>query len=220
MESVKLAKHIDHTLLRADATPLDIEHLVEEGKMWGVAAVCINSGYVQLARRTIGNHPLRVASTIGFPLGQMSLQGKLSEASVAIEGGADELDTVWNLGQFLAGNLSIVESEIVAIAKICEKTNTLLKVILESAVLTPEQIEAGTQLVVNAGADMVKTSTGFGYEGATEIAVQTMRKVAPPNIGVKAAGGIRTKDVAERFIRLGATRIGTSSTKQILGTKS
>lgn len=217
MESAELAKYLDHTLLRADATPRDIEQLIEEGLNWGVMAVCINSGYVRLARNLVGHHTLHVASTIGFPLGQMSLPGTLAEVSTAIEEGADELDVMWNLGQFLAGNFSAVAAEISAISRICRETKTLLKVILESAILTPEQIKTGTKLVVDAGADMVKTSTGFGTGGATEVAIRTMRNAAPPEIGVKASGGVRTKEDAERFIQLGATRIGTSSTQTILG---
>ena len=217
MEKPELSQYIDHTLLKADATPRDIERIVAEGKMWGVAAVCINSGYVRLARQIVGNDRLRVVGTVGFPLGQMSFRAKLSEASIAIEEGAHELDVVWNLGRFLAGDFSMVQNEIKAIAKICGETKTLLKVILETAVLSREQIKIGTQLVVDTGANMVKTSTGFGFGGATEMAVQTMRKTAPKSVGIKAAGGIRTKEVAEKYILLGATRLGTSSTRQILG---
>ena len=216
MEKYELSQYIDHTVLRADATPQEIEQVVIEGKMWGVAAVCINSGYVRLARQVIGNDRLRIASTVGFPLGQMSCQAKLSEASVALEDGAHELDVVWNLGRFLTGEFSIVQREIEAIAKMCEETKTVLKVILETAALSRKQIETGTQLAVDAGAGMVKTSTGFGFGGATKEAVQTMRKIAPKSVGIKAAGGIRTKESAEQYILLGATRIGTSSTRQIL----
>ncbi len=210
-----LARYIDHTLLRPDATRDDIQKLVQEALDWGCYAVCVNSGYVRDAvqfRR--GAKGLHIAATVGFPLGQANTQGKVAEARAAVEAGADEIDMVWNLGEFLSGAVEEVRADIAAVVRAVG--NTPVKVILETARLTPDQMRRGAQIAVDAGAHTVKTSTGVGFSGATREAVEILRKTVGTDFGVKASGGIRRYIDAIDLIAAGATRLGISQTGAVL----
>lgn len=214
MRRQELAQYMDHTLLKADASPAEIVQLVRDALALETFAVCVNSGYVRTARETRGaNLGLRIAATVGFPLGQSSTEAKVAETRQAVADGADEIDMVWNLGRFLASDWAWVEGDIRAVV---EATAVPVKVILETARLNPDQIAAGSQLAVRAGAHMVKTSTGFGFSGASAQAVAIMREAVGPNVGVKASGGIRTYNDALLMIDAGATRLGLSATAAVL----
>lgn len=212
---VELAQYMDHTLLKPDATPKEITQLVEEALQWHTYAVCINSAYVKLASQVRdGSHDLKVAATIGFPLGQSNTVSKIVETQEAIAEGADEIDVVWNLGWYLGGDRQAVQNDIKAVVKAAGSVP--VKVILETARLTPEQIQDGSRLAVEAGAHTVKTSTGFGFSGASVQAVQLMRNAVGPKIGVKASGGIHSYQEAINLIEAGATRLGLSKTLSVL----
>ncbi len=219
MTRMELAKFLDHTLLRPDSTPDDIRQLVSDALQWGVYAVCINSDYVTDAANARQNHQdLKIAATVGFPFGQASTQAKRTETQVAIDQGADEIDMVWALGRYLAGQTARVHDDIAAVVQ--SAAGRPVKVILETAQLTDEQIYAGSILAVQAGAHMVKTSTGYGAGGASVNAVRIMRQAVGLQIGVKASGGIRTYDDAVALIDAGATRIGLSATGTVLNQAS
>lgn len=215
MTRTELARYLDHTLLKPDATVGDIRKLVEEALAWDVYAVCVNSGYVPEAARIRGAHTsLAIAATIGFPLGQMLTEAKVAETRLASEAGADEIDVVWNLGRYLSGDLDAVSEDIRRVVDVAGSIP--VKVILETARLTPEQIRHGSQLAIDAGAHTVKTSTGFGFGGATVEAVRLMRETVGPSFGVKASGGIGTYGDAIAMIEAGASRIGLSKTGAVL----
>lgn len=214
MNRKTLAQYLDHTLLRADATPSEVRTLVEEALKWDCYAVCVNSGYVPTAVEARRSANLRIAATVGFPLGQMLPLAKARETAYAIEAGADEIDMVWNLGLYLSGQFQQVADDIAAVVR--EAGVTPVKVILETARLTPTQIQEGCRLAVSAGAKMVKTSTGFGYDGASLTAIRLMRQTVGPEIGVKASGGIASYDDAMAMIDAGASRIGLSKTQKVL----
>ncbi len=216
MTKLELAQMMDHTLLDPKATPSDVATLVQEGLRLHVGAICVNSGYVRWAKEQLTpGVAMHLAATVGFPLGQASAQAKIAEATEAVHDGADEIDMVWNLGLFLGGAEASVAGEITAI-KSALGPHVALKVILETGWLTPLLVERGTKLAVEAGADMVKTSTGFGAPGASVDAVTIMRRVAPSHVGVKASGGIRTLAQAKSMIEAGATRLGVSRSASIL----
>lgn len=216
MTKLELAQMMDHTLLDPKATPDDVRQLIAEGVRLQVGAICVNSGYVGWAKEQLPkDHTMHLAATVGFPLGQASSHSKIAEATEAVRAGADEIDMVWNLGLFLGGQEDQVAGEITAI-KSALGPHILLKVILETGWLSLQQIERGTELAVKAGADMVKTSTGFGAPGASVDAVTIMRRIAPSHVGVKASGGIRTLAEAQAMIEAGATRLGVSRSAAIL----
>jgi len=211
----ELAQYMDHTLLLPDATVDDVETLVREALEWNTYAVCVNSGYVPVVARARSTHKdLHIAATVGFPLGQCLTEAKVAETRSAIDYGADEIDMVWNLGQFLSGNYPQVMDDIQAVVKAAGSIP--VKVILETGRLTPEQIRQGAKIAVQAGAHTVKTSTGFGFSGASSEAVTIMRQTVGPSIGVKAAGGIRTYHDAITLIEAGASRLGLSKTGDVL----
>lgn len=188
--------------------------MAREALKFQVAGLCVNSGYVAWARHHLGSAPgVHLAATVGFPLGQTSTPAKLTEALTAVAEGATELDVVWNLGRFLAGDSAYVFDEL---SRIREAAGVPIKVILETGWLEPGQIREGTRLAVAAGAALVKTSTGFGAPGASVEAVRIMRDAAPASVGIKASGGIRSLDAALAMIEAGATRLGMSSTAAIL----
>lgn len=215
MNRLELAQYMDHTLLAADATRRDIDQLVQEALNLNTYAVCVNSGYVHVAAQARGNaHALHIAATIGFPLGQSSTPAKVAETRQAIHDGADEIDMVWNLGRFLSDDHAQVEDDIAAV--VAAAGTVPVKVILETARLTADQIQQGARLAVRAGAHTVKTSTGFGFPGATRDAVELMRQAVGPSVGVKASGGIKTYADAIAMIEAGATRIGLSKTGAVL----
>lgn len=215
MNRRELARYIDHTLLRPDATVDEVHALVDQAMEWGCLAVCVNSGYVNQAAAFRGRQSaLRIAATVGFPLGQANTAGKVAEARAAVEQGADEIDMVWNLGLFLTGDTAAVERDIHAVVDAVG--NIPVKVILETARLTPDQMRRGAEAAVRAGAHTVKTSSGFGFSGATREAVEVLRETVGPTIGVKASGGIRRYHHAVDLIAAGATRLGLSQTGSIL----
>jgi deoxyribose-phosphate aldolase len=204
-----IAKYIDYTLLKATATPADIEKLCKEALEYGFYSVCVNSGYVPLAAEQLKGSKVKVCTVVGFPLGAMSTQAKLYETSVALSQGAQEIDMVLNVGLFLSGNVAKVLDEIALLKQ--ETGDRVLKVIIETCYLNDEQKRLASQVCVDAGADFVKTSTGFGTGGATLADVQLIREVVGDHAKIKASGGIRDKQTALQYISLGVDRIGASA---------
>lgn len=201
---------IDHTLLRPGATEKEIDRLVGEAIRHGFAAVCVNPTWVARCARMLRGASPRVATVVGFPLGAMHTSIKALEARRAVDLGADEIDMVLNQGELLAGRLAEVARDIAAVRHAMGRSATL-KVILETGRLDERDARAGARVAVEAGADYLKTSTGFGPGGATVEAVRLLREVAGTRVGVKASGGIRTLADARAMIEAGATRLGTSS---------
>lgn len=204
-----IAKYIDYTLLKATATPANIEKLCKEALEYGFYSVCVNSGYVPLAAEQLKGSKVKVCTVVGFPLGAMSTQAKLYETSVALSQGAQEIDMVLNVGLFLSGNVAKVLDEIALLKQ--ETGDRVLKVIIETCYLNDEQKRLASQVCVDAGADFVKTSTGFGTGGATLADVQLIREVVGDRAKIKASGGIRDKQTALQYISLGVDRIGASA---------
>jgi deoxyribose-phosphate aldolase len=211
-----LAGLMDHTLLRPQAARAEIERLAEEAIRWRVAAVCVNPAWVHLAAERLRGSGVKVAAVVGFPLGATLTSAKRGEAEAAILVGAREIDMVMNIGAMKSGDLVRVESDIRGVSETCHAGGAALKVILENAYLTDDEKVSACQLAQQAGADYVKTSTGFGPSGATEEDVRLMRRAVGPATGVKAAGGIRTLADVLRMLQAGATRLGTSSSVAIL----
>ncbi len=208
----ELAAVIDHTLLRADATPADVERLVEEAAEFGFWAVCVNPCYVGLARSLAEGSGVRVCTVVGFPLGANLRDVKMREAELAARDGADEIDVVVNIGRLKAGDLDYVTSEVRAVAAAfrAERPEGMVKAIIETGLLTEGEIAEASRAVVEGGADFVKTCTGFGPRGVTVEDVKIIRSAVGDSAGIKAAGGIRTYGDAIRLIEAGASRIGTS----------
>jgi deoxyribose-phosphate aldolase len=206
---VGIARLIDHTLLKPDARPEQVEQLCAQACEHGFATVCINSCYVPLCRRRIEGSGVRVCAVIGFPLGAMLREAKAAEATAAVNLGADELDMVMNIGWFKAGADDMVVSDIHRVVDAAQRRP--VKVIIETCLLTEAEKERATRLVAESGAAFVKTSTGFSIGGATVEDVMLLARVAAGRVGVKAAGGIRDYSTALKMIEAGATRIGTSS---------
>ena len=204
-----IAKYIDYTLLKATATPADIEKLCKEALEYGFYSVCVNSGYVPLAAQLLKDTDTKVCTVVGFPLGAMSTQAKLYETSVALSQEAQEIDMVLNVGLFLSGNVAKVLEEIALLKQ--ETGDRVLKVIIETCYLNDEQKRLASQVCVDAGADFVKTSTGFGTGGATLADVQLIKEVVGDRAKIKASGGIRDKQTALQYISLGVNRIGASA---------
>ncbi|WP_314084186.1 deoxyribose-phosphate aldolase [Capnocytophaga gingivalis] len=204
-----IAKYIDYTLLKATATPADIEKLCKEALEYGFYSVCVNSGYVPLAAEQLKGSKVNVCTVVGFPLGAMSTQAKLYETSVALSQEAQEIDMVLNVGLFLSGNVAKVLDEIALLKQ--ETGDRVLKVIIETCYLNDDQKRLASQVCVDAGADFVKTSTGFGTGGATLADVQLIREVVGDRAKIKASGGIRDKQTALQYISLGVDRIGASA---------
>ena len=202
-------KYIDHTLLKANATLKDILELCEQAKDYNFKTVCINGAWVKAASTALCHSEVEVCAVIGFPLGANSTQVKVFEAKQAIADGANEIDMVINIGKLIENDIAYVENEIAEIKAAIN--DHVLKVIIETALLTDEQKVAATQAVVNAKADFVKTSTGFSTAGATVADVKLLASVAHPTVKVKAAGGVKSKADFEAMIAAGADRIGTSS---------
>jgi deoxyribose-phosphate aldolase len=210
-----LASYIDHTLLRADARPEDIERLCEEAIEYGFHSVCVNPLYVQLAAEWLASSKVSVCSVIGFPLGATSTQAKLVETRQAVEDGAYEIDMVIAIGKAKAGDWEYVKNDIVSVAE-AAGGETALKVIIECCLLTDKEKTAACTAAMRAGADFVKTSTGFSTGGATIEDIKLMRWVVGENLGVKASGGIKTYDDALSLVAAGASRLGTSNGIAIL----
>lgn len=206
---MQINKYIDHTLLKATATKADIVKLCNEAKKHNFYAVCVNGCYVELAAKELKGSDVKIAAVVGFPLGAMTTKTKIFEAKECIKNGASEIDMVINIGKLLDGEENYVEKEIRLIKE--EIGENILKVIFENCYLSKEQIKIASQLAVEAGADFVKTSTGFGTGGATFKDVVIMDSVVDGKAQIKAAGGIRDIETAKRYIEMGVTRLGTSS---------
>lgn len=207
----QLAGMIDHTFLKPFGTAENIEKLCAEARKYKFAMVAINPAEVETCVKLLEGSPVRVGAAIGFPLGQTTTECKAFETRDAIEKGATEIDTVINVRALQKGRLDIVKKEIEDMVAICRPAGVICKVILETCYLSDAEKETVCQIAKEAGVDFVKTSTGFGTAGATVEDVALMRRVVGPEIGVKAAGGIRDLDTALAMIKAGATRIGTSS---------
>ncbi|WP_075556418.1 deoxyribose-phosphate aldolase [Parabacteroides timonensis] len=207
----QLAGMIDHTFLKPFGTAENIEKLCAEARKYEFAMVAINPAEVETCVKLLEGSPVRVGAAIGFPLGQTTTECKAFETRDAIEKGATEIDTVINVRALQKGRLDIVKKEIEDMVAICRPAGVICKVILETCYLSDAEKETVCQIAKEAGVDFVKTSTGFGTAGATVEDVALMRRVVGPEIGVKAAGGIRDLDTALAMIKAGATRIGTSS---------
>ncbi|MFV1858721.1 MAG: deoxyribose-phosphate aldolase [Anaerolineales bacterium] len=212
-----VAHLIDHTLLKPDATQDEVAQLAYEARKYQFASVCINPSYVKLSAQLLKGSGVDVCTVVGFPLGATPTDVKVFEAQQAIREGATEIDMVINVGAVKSKDYELVERDIASVARACHAGNAILKVIIEAALLTDEEKVVASQLSKIAGADFVKTSTGFGPGGATPEDVALMRRVVGPDIGVKAAGGIKTAEDARRMIEAGATRIGASASVKIVG---
>ncbi len=212
-----LNTYIDHTLLKANTTVDDIKKLCAEAKEHHFYAVCVNSYYVALAESELMHTDVNIAAVIGFPLGATITKVKVYEAQQCIDDGANEIDMVLNIGLLKSGYYKIIEEEIKAIKKAIGKH--VLKVIFENCYLTDEEKKIACQLSLNAGADFIKTSTGFGTGGATIKDVQLMKNEVKNAIQIKASGGIRDAKTAKQYIDLGVSRIGTSSGITIVTSK-
>ncbi len=212
----KLAAMIDHTLLRADATREEILQICAEARTHGFASVCVNSSWVALVARELRGTSVKTCTVVGFPLGAMSTAGKVFETEEAIRCGATEVDMVLGVGLLRAGEDREVEKDIRAVAEACHRNGAILKVIFETALLNDAQKVSACKLSVAAGADFVKTSTGFSKGGATAKDIALMRFNVGPAIGVKASGGIRSLADARAMIAAGANRIGASASVRIV----
>ena len=205
-----LAKMIDHTNLKASTVKEDILKLTNEAKEYQFASVCVNPTWVELGAQELKGTDVKVCTVIGFPLGANTKEVKVFETKDAIEKGAQEIDMVINIGKLKDGDYDYVESEISAVVE-ASKGKAIVKVIIETSLLTDEEKKKACSLAVQAGADFVKTSTGFSTGGATVEDVALMRQTVGANVGVKASGGIRSKEEALAMVNAGATRIGASS---------
>lgn len=201
--------YIDHTLLKADANEEQIHALIDEAKEYQFVSVCVNPTWVKTAANALKDSPVKVCTVIGFPLGASTTTVKAFEAKDAIANGADEIDMVINIGALRSRNYKLVEDDIKAVVE--SNGTKLVKVIIETCLLTDDEKVKACQLAKSAGADFVKTSTGFSTGGATIEDIALMRKTVGPDMGVKASGGARTLKAAQAFIKVGANRIGTSS---------
>jgi deoxyribose-phosphate aldolase len=215
-QDTNLAKMIDHTLLKPDATPEQIAQLCFEARKYQFASVCVNPTWVKLCAQLLEGSPVKVCTVIGFPLGATASEVKAIEAEKAMDQGATEIDMVINIGALKARELEFVAQDIRGVVNAVHSRNNLVKVILETVLLTDEEKTIACLLSKEAGADFVKTSTGFAGGGATVHDVALMRRVVGPEIGVKASGGVRTYEDAESMIKAGATRIGASAGIKIM----
>jgi deoxyribose-phosphate aldolase len=207
----KIARTIDHTLLKPDATQDQIAQLCYEARKHGFAAVCVNPAYVKLCSQLLQGTPVHVCTVVGFPLGATPPEVKTYEAQQSIDDGATEVDMVINIGALKSKDYALVERDIASVARTCHAGGSILKVIIEAALLSDEEKVIACQLAKAAGADYVKTRTGFGPGGATVHDVELMRRAVGPEMGIKAAGGIGSYEDAKAMVAAGATRIGASA---------
>lgn len=216
IDNAKLAKMIDHTILKAEATPADVEKLCTEAAKYHFASVCVNSSYVPLCAKMLAGTDVMVCSVVGFPLGAMLPDAKACETRYCVDLGAQEIDMVLNVGRLRAGDLDYVRTDIAGVVKATEG-RAAVKVIFETCLLNDEQKKIACTLSKEEGAAFVKTSTGFSTGGATVEDIKLMRAMVGPDMGVKASGGVRTREDALRMIEAGANRIGASSGIAIIG---
>ena len=206
---IPLENYIDHTLLKPSATTENIIQLCDEAKKYNFFAVCVNGSFVKLAKRELINSNVKIAAVVGFPLGATAPSIKVLETKTYINDGADEIDMVINIGMLKSKDFKYVENEIIAVKN--ELGDRVLKVIIETCYLTDEEKRVVCKIAMKAGADFVKTSTGFGINGATTADVKLIKEVLKGQLSIKASGGISDKETALNYISLGVTRIGTSS---------
>ena len=215
MATTNVAAMIDHTLLKPEATRQQIESLCQEAKEYKFASVCVNPTWVSTAKELLAGSGVMVCTVIGFPLGATTSETKAFETKNAIENGAEEVDMVINIGALKDHNDELVEKDIRAVVE-AAKGKAHTKVIIETSLLTKEEKIRACELSVKAGADFVKTSTGFSAGGATAEDIALMRKTVGPDVGVKASGGVRNTEDVQKMIEAGATRIGASSSIAIV----
>ncbi len=219
IENIKnIEKYIDHTLLKADATKQMIENLCEEAVQYGFYSVCVNSCYVNLCKNLVANSDVKICSVIGFPLGAVDSASKVFEAKQAVENGADEIDMVINVGALKSKDYEYVLNDIKQVVKVIYDAdkNAVLKVIIETCLLTDEEKIKACELSLDAKAHFVKTSTGFSIGGATVSDIKLMKNAVKGKLKVKASGGIRTLNDAIQMINAGADRIGASASVNMI----
>lgn len=215
MENIKLNKMIDHTILKAEATEEKVKQLCSEAKEYDFASVCVNSCYAALVSSELKGTDVKTCCVVGFPLGAMSTKAKAYETKIAVEDGADEIDMVINVGYMKAKKFDMVLEDIKAV-RAAVPAPKILKVIIETCLLTDEEKVKACELSVEAKADFVKTSTGFSTGGATKEDVDLMKKAVNGKALVKASGGIRDKQTALEMVKAGADRIGASASVEIV----
>lgn len=213
---MNIAALIDHTLLRPDATRDDIGNLCKEALQYRFASVCVNPYWVPLAATLLGGSNVKVCTVVGFPLGATSTEAKVAETETALKAGALEIDVVQNIGALRGGEYGAVQADIAAVVEAAHRRGAIVKVILETALLDEHQRVTACELAKAAQADYVKTSTGFGPSGATADDVKLMRSTVGKEMGVKAAGGIRTLADLQTMLAAGASRVGSSSSVRIV----
>ena len=207
-------KYFDHTMLAPQATSTDIDKLIKEAIKYDFKSVCIAPSYIKYAKEQLAKTDVLICTVIGFPLGYNATSVKVYETKIALDHGADEIDMVINIGRFKNKEYEYVLNEIKAIKEVCD--NRVLKIIVETALLTNQEIKTITEIVLKSGADFIKTSTGFSFRGASFEDVEIMKSIAQDKLLIKASGGIKTGEDALKMIKLGASRLGTSKTVQII----
>jgi deoxyribose-phosphate aldolase len=221
-ESIALTTHtalawmIDHTLLRADATLEEIKRLCAEARTYGFAAVCVNPTYVRDCSEALAGTGIKVCTVIGFPLGATTTEAKVFEARTALREGAQELDVVINIGRLKSGELGAVENDIRSVVQAAKEQGALVKVIIETGLLSEAEKITASTLAKKAGADFVKTSTGFADGGASIADIRLIRNAVGTSMGIKASGGIKTREQALAMVNAGANRLGASASVQIV----
>ena len=216
LTQAQLAKYMDHTMLKPEATAAMIDKTIEEARKYNTASVCINPYWVKRVHDGLEGTDINTCTVIGFPLGATSTASKVFETKQAIADGADEIDMVINIGELKGGNDQAVEDDIRAVAEATHEKGKLLKVIIENCLLTDEEKTRASKLTVKGGADFVKTSTGFSTSGAKAEDVKLMREAVGPDFKIKAAGGIHSLAEAYAMIEAGANRLGVSASVKIL----
>ncbi len=214
--TLAIAALIDHTILKPEATRDDVLKICREARKYGFASVCVNPYWVPLVRGELAGSTVKVCTVVGFPLGATSTEAKVAETAAAVRAGAEEIDMVINIGALRSGDQEVVEQDIRQVVETAHRAGAIVKVILETALLDDPQKAVACTLAKKAGADFVKTSTGFSTSGATAHDVALMREVVGPGMGVKAAGGIRTLSDLRAMTAAGATRIGASASIKIV----
>lgn len=212
---MKLNRYLESTLLKPIVTEREIDHLIGDALAEQFIGICVPPFWVKKVKRELSDSDIQVVTVIGFPFGYEMTTSKIAEAHAALEGGADELDVVWSQTAFHSG-MSWPKVELAQLAKVCHDSEKILKVILETAYLSPAQIKEACLICQDAGADFVKTSTGYAPYGARVEDVRLMRQVLPSTVGIKASGGIKTLELALALIQAGADRLGTSAAKFLM----
>lgn len=213
---IQLEKYIEHTKLNPDMKDIEVDKIVREAKEYHFHGICIPPFWVKRAARDLKNTELALVTVIGFPFGYQMIEAKLEEMKLAIRDGADEIDWVWNISAFKTG-MPWTKIELAKAAELAHESEKLLKVIIETAYLNPEEIRQACKICADAGVDFVKTSTGYASSGAKLEDIKLMRENLPKEVGIKASGGIKTKEFALELVAAGADRLGTSSGIALIG---